>query len=83
MALIRVGNDILDALDNKQSVTLVLLDMSTTFDATDHALLINMLHGRYIRGTALQWFRSYLSDRTQSVSISDATSHAPTATEPV
>ena len=36
MALIWVSNDILEALRNKQSVKLVLLDMSAAFNTIDH-----------------------------------------------
>ena len=69
-ALVRVSNDILHAIDNKQSVILVLLDMSAAFDTIDHKILLNMLDERYgIGGTAHQWFQSYLSDRSQAVFI--------------
>ena len=69
-ALVRVSNDILRAIDNKQSVFLVLLDMSSAFDTIDHSILLSMLNQRYaIGGTALKWFGSYLSDRTQQVRI--------------
>ena len=53
-ALVRVSNDILRAIDNKQSVFLVLLDMSSAFDTIDHSILLSMLNQRYaIGGTAL------------------------------
>ena len=69
-ALTRVSNDILQALDSKQSLMLVLLDMSAAFDTIDHTILLNMHEVRYgIAGTAHQWFRSYLSDRSQRVRI--------------
>ena len=69
-ALTRVSNDILQAPDSKQSVLLVLLDMSAAFDTIDHTILLNTLEVRYgIAGTAHQWFRSYLSDRSQKVRI--------------
>lgn len=74
-ALTRVSNDILQALDSKQSVILVLLDMSAAFDTIDHTILLNMLEVRYgIEGTAHQWFRSYLSDRSQRVHIQGVSS---------
>ncbi len=69
-ALVRVCNDILQAIDNRQSVFLVLLDMSAAFDTIDHSILSTVLQQRYrIVGTALKWFKSYLSDRTQEVRI--------------
>ena len=69
-ALIRVQNDILTNLDNKRGVILVLLDLSAAFDTIDHDTLLHQLQHRLgISGTALQWFQSYLSGRTQSVSV--------------
>ena len=69
-ALVRVQNDILWELDNQNIVLLILLDLSAAFDTIDHAILLNRLSVRFgIKGTALQWFTSYLSNRTQSVKI--------------
>ena len=69
-ALTLVSNEILQALDSKQSVMLVLLDMSAAFDTIDHTILLNRFEVRYgIAGRAHQWFRSYISDRSQRVPI--------------
>ena len=69
-ALLRVHNDILLALDNHQSVILLLLDLSAAFDTVDHKILLNRLSTRFgITGAALSWFSSYLSNRYQFVNI--------------
>ncbi len=69
-ALVRVQNDILVNLDNKRGVILVLLDLSAAFDTIDHTTLIHLLQNRLgLASTALDWFKSYLSGRTQSVCI--------------
>ena len=69
-ALIRVQNDILTNLDKKRGVLLVLLDLSAAFDTIDHTTLLHQLQHRLgISGMALQWFDSYLTGRTQSVSV--------------
>ena len=74
-ALVRVMNDLLCAVDKKQKVGLVLLDLSAAFDTVNHAVLLERLRESMgIEGTALQWFESYLSDRFQSVSVSGVTS---------
>ena len=39
-ALVRVQNDILRAIDSKQSVILLLLDLSAAFDTVDHSIKI-------------------------------------------
>ncbi len=69
-ALLRVQNDILRALDNHYSVLLILLDQSAAFDTVDHSLLLQRLSERFgVRGSALSWFKSYLSERSQTVCI--------------
>ena len=69
-ALIRVHNDIAMAIDQHRSVILVLLDLSAAFDTVDHSILLSRLSNRFgITGTVLEWFRSYLSDRTQFVQV--------------
>ena len=58
---------------------LILLDLSSAFDTVDHDTLISHLeHLIDISGVALEWFKSYLSNRSFSVSLGDAcSSHAP------
>ena len=69
-ALLKVKNDILLNM-NKQHVTLlVLLDLSAAFDTIDHCILLERLKSVFgIRGTALSWFASYLSNRSQQICI--------------
>jgi hypothetical protein len=77
-AVTKVYDAILKALDDKQCAVLVLLDLSAAFDTVDHSILLKRLEKRTgITGDALQWFKSYLSDRTQAVNINGvkSTSH--------
>ena len=75
-ALLRVSNDILITLDEGREVLLLLLDLSAAFDTIDHQILVTRLSERYgITATALQWVTSYLTDRTQKVSINGHTSN--------
>ena len=48
---------------------LALLDFSSVFDTINHSILVHRLHADYT-DTVLQWFSSYLIDRTQYVSLS-------------
>ena len=67
-AVLRVLSDILRAIDNGDLAMLTLLDLSAAFDTVDHATLLRRLELSYgIGGTVLNWFRSFLDDRTQYV----------------
>ena len=71
-ALLKVKSDFLKAIDKDETVCLVMLDLSIAFDTVSHELLLNHLKFRFgICDTALAWIKSYLSDRTQSVSTND------------
>ena len=74
-ALLRVQNDILKSIDDKKCVVLLLLDLSAAFDTVDHKILLHRLRSRFgIKGKALLWLQSYLTDRSQSVQIDGSTS---------
>uniref|UniRef100_A0A3P9C069 Reverse transcriptase domain-containing protein n=1 Tax=Maylandia zebra TaxID=106582 RepID=A0A3P9C069_9CICH len=67
-ALLRVYNDLLMASDAGNCSVIILLDLSAAFDTIDHKILLNRLKVlAAISGSALDWFSSYLSDRTFSV----------------
>lgn len=69
-ALLRVHDDIVSAVDKGHGVCLVLLDLSAAFDTVDHTILLTFLEEHMgLTGPALGLFRSYLSGRSQSVSI--------------
>ena len=53
-AILRVTNDLLQAVDNEGRAILALLDLSVAFD---HQKLLNVLNQSLgIRGVALKWF---------------------------
>ena len=69
-AVLRVHSDLVDAIDKGDFALLTLLDLSAAFDTVDHDVLLQRLSITFgIKDAALQWFRSYLSDRTQSVCV--------------
>ena len=74
-ALTRVQNDLLMGMDKHGVAILVLLDLSAAFDTIDKSILLGRMKTLLgIDGVVLEWFNSYLSDRTQSVKILEASS---------
>ena len=68
--LIRIVNDLLIASDEGKATVVMLLDLSAAFDTVDHNKLLHILYREIgISGTALAWFRSYLSGRCQKVRV--------------
>ena len=71
-ALIKVKDDMLRAMDNQRITCLILLDLSAAFDTFSHHLLLNRLKHRFcIHGTVLKWFRSYMTDCSQKITLAN------------
>ncbi|XP_072025396.1 uncharacterized protein [Amphiura filiformis] len=69
-ALLKVTNDIARAIDDNKAVFLIMLDLSAAFDTIDHDILFSLLeHGFGIKGTVLQWFKSYICGCQFRVSV--------------
>ncbi len=52
------------------------MDLSTAFDTIDHNILLNRLENYVgIKGSALAWFKSYLTDRHQFVAVNEEVSY--------
>ena len=74
-ALIMLIDKITTELEKGNFVLGVFLDYSKAFDCINHSILIQKLHYYGIRGIALEWFRSYLSDRKQFVYFNNTKSN--------
>ena len=71
-ALLKVVNDLFLSLNKGNISVLALLDFSSAFDTIDHPILVHCLRtGFGFTDTVLQWFSSYLTDRTHYVSLSN------------
>ena len=71
-ALLKVVNDLFLSLNKGNISVLGLLDFSSAFDTIDHTILVHRLHTDFgFTDTVLQWFSSYLTDRTHYVSQSN------------
>ena len=76
-ALIKVKAYILNAINNKEVVCLVLLDLSAAFDTVDHQILLERLKNMFgLTGTVINWITSYLLGRLQKVVVGNANSSA-------
>jgi methylaspartate ammonia-lyase len=68
-ALLHITNKIGQALNENKYCVGVFLDLKKAFDVVPHSILLKKLEKLGITGTALAWFESYLSNRTQKVDI--------------
>lgn len=69
-ALLRVFNTLTKNADKNKLNILCLLDLSAAFDTIDHDILLARLERTFgINGIALNWFKSYLTDRYQTVVV--------------
>ena len=74
-AITKIHNDILLQVDSKSHVVLMLLDLSAAFDTINHSVLLKRLKNYYnIQGTAYNWIKSYLSNRTFKVIVNNSVS---------
>ncbi len=69
---IRVTNDLLLSSDHGCISLLALLDLNAAFYTIDHNILLNRQENFVgISGSALAWFKSYLSDFYQFVAVNE------------
>lgn len=66
-AVLHFINNVYKFLEEKSYVVGIFIDLSKAFDMLNHNILFDKLSHIGIRGVPLQLFRSYLSNRSQSV----------------
>ena len=78
LAINALLNKVTEALDNKMKSYSVFLDFAKAFDTVNHNILLKKLEYYGIRGSSLEWFESYLTNRKQCVKIGNT--HSDTLT---
>ena len=73
-AILELQDRIIKAIAKKEYCLGFFVDLSKAFDTLNHNLLVSKLKHIGIRGCALNWFISYISDREQYVSYNSALS---------
>ena len=73
-AIIQLLDKIIDSLSRKEHIIAIFMDLSKAFDTIDHNILLHKLKNYGIRGIALSWFKSYLSNRQQYVFFNNKSS---------
>ena len=74
-AVIEIVDNILEELDKNNIIAGIYLDLSKAFDTVDHKILLYKLKHYGIRGLPLDWFKSYLTNRTQYTFINGTKSN--------
>ena len=65
-ALTSFSEIIYSTLNSKNSLLSIFIDFQKAFDTVRHDILLNKLYHYGIRGIVHDWFRDYLTNRTQS-----------------
>lgn len=58
-------------ISERKMVGVVFMDLKRAFETIDRERLLGKMHQYGIKGAALEWFRSYLQNRTQQVRYND------------
>ena len=64
-AVTEIVDNLLQEVDNDKITAGIYLDLSKAFDTVDHSIVLTKLKHYGIRGEALKWFQSYLTNRQQ------------------
>jgi hypothetical protein len=70
--MLGLTDEVLRGFDENQATIVIFLDLSAAFDTIDPEKLLQIMRDELgITGVALEWFRSFLTGRTQRVKINN------------
>jgi len=72
--MVHMMNYISTALNKKETAVAIFCDLRKAFDTVNHEILFKKMYKIGIRNKELDWFKSYLSNRKQFVSINGISS---------
>ena len=75
LALINVIDEIYQHIDNRDKVLGMYLDLQKAYDSIDHDILLFKLYTYGTRGKIFDWFKDYLSNRSQYVCVNCVSSN--------
>ena len=73
-ALLQITEKIRETIDKKKHGCGIFIDLRKAFDTVNHEILLRKLEHYGIRGSALHWFNSYLTNRKQYVYVNGESS---------
>ena len=68
-AILDIVNNIHNCMDGGKYTCGIIIDLKKAFDTVNHSILLAKLENYGIRGLINTWFKSYLTDRRQSIEI--------------
>ena len=79
-AILQLTKEIYESFDKNKFTLGVFVDLSKVFDTVNHDILLTKLASFGIKGSYIDWFNSYLSNRQQYISYDDKKSKVKTIT---
>ena len=76
-AILSIQSKIVQSLEKKETPCCVFLDFAKAFDTVNHDILLHKLEYYGVRGTSLDWFKSYLDNRKQCVHCNETSDLLP------
>ncbi len=76
LALLDIMERIHESLDKDSMVLGLYIDLQKAFDTVNHEILLDKLNHYGIRGIVNTWFKSYLSNRQQCVTVNGVKSNS-------
>jgi len=74
MALLDLVEKISNSIENNEYTLGIFLDLAKAFDTVNHGILLSKMYQYGVRGISYNWFKNYLSNRYQYVSLNGTNS---------